>query len=291
VVARGWLMETSIWEALDDDAQHLAACRARIMHLKPGWHVARRSALLVHGLASLGDRPTVPQLLHHRDRPSDRAVSRHERVATLPLQDRAVVRGAPVTAAARTVVDIARREGFRSGLVSADSALREGLDPQQLKAVAARCSGWPGGLNAVRVAAFANGLAESPLESISRAAVLAVGLAVPELQVQIYLGSKLLARVDTLWDGNNLVGEADGKVKYTDVDVFYREKLREQALRAAGFEVVRWDWNEALHAGPEFHAKIRMGLLDGARKQRDPRVRLVRTTVAEALERRDRGLG
>jgi hypothetical protein len=291
LVLRGVYVETAIWDALDAEGEHVMLCRARLLQLKPGWHVARRSSLLVHRVTQLGAAPTVPQLLHHRDRPSDRGGSRHERVATLEERDRVLVGGLPVTSLARSVVDVARGERFASGLVTADAALREGLDPAQLAEVAARCSGWPGGLNAVRVVAFADGRAESPLESLSRAACRDVGVPVPEPQVEIYLGRTLLARVDGFWDAFNLVGEADGRVKYTAVDDFYREKLREQALRDAGFEVVRWDWKQAWLGGPAFRDKIRRGMAQGSLNQRDPRVRIVRTTVAEALERRHRALG
>lgn len=281
----GIYLEAARWDALADDERHLTLCRARLMALGPGWRLARRSAALVHGLPMLGGFPELPQLVRDRTTSTDRASSRHERIATVPIRDGVLVRGAPATSAARTVVDVARGSGFRGGLVVADGALRAGLDPAELREVAQRCAGWPGGANAVRVAQFADGLAESPLESISRAAVRACGLPVPELQVELYLGDRFLGRVDAFWEEANLVGEADGKSKYTSLEVYHREKLREQALEALGMQVVRWDWRQAWAAGPEFAQVIRTGLERGARNRLDPRLRVVRVTVEELRER------
>ena len=47
-----------------------------------------------------------------------------------------------------------------------------------------------------------------------------------------------------------MIGEADGWVKYRDIDDVRAEKRREDALRQAGFIVVRWTWDE-LRRHPE----------------------------------------
>ncbi|WGT46915.1 hypothetical protein [Tessaracoccus lacteus] len=60
----------------------------------------------------------------------------------------------------------------------------------------------------------------------------------------------LIARPDFLWEGVRLVGEVDGRWKYdellrhgeTSADVIMREKRREEAIRQAGYWIVRWDW-------------------------------------------------
>jgi hypothetical protein len=51
------------------------------------------------------------------------------------------------------------------------------------------------------------------------------------------------------------LGEFDGKIKYGRLlkpgeqpgDVVWREKLREDALRRLGWEVVRWTWAELMN--------------------------------------------
>jgi hypothetical protein len=72
---------------------------------------------------------------------------------------------------------------------------------------------------------------------------------VPTLQYEV---PELRARTDFYWPEFRTVGEFDGKVKYgrglrpgqSSGDVVYAEKLREDALRDLGYQVVRWTWGE-----------------------------------------------
>ncbi|OSM43511.1 hypothetical protein BCY76_007710 [Nesterenkonia sp. PF2B19] len=98
--------------------------------------------------------------------------------------------------------------------------------------------------------------AESPGESLSRARMVEAGLLLPELQKVFDLPDGSRARVDFWWPELGLVGEFDGKMKYTrarelsGVDVaqaVFEEKVREDQLRALGLGVVRWCWPEASH--------------------------------------------
>ena len=59
----------------------------------------------------------------------------------------------------------------------------------------------------------------------------------------------LLARCDFAWPEFRVVGECDGKVKYSGpqaADAIMAEKRREESLRQVGWWVVRWGWAEAL---------------------------------------------
>lgn len=262
----------------DAETDHLADVQARLLVLGPGWVAARRSAALALGLPLLGRPPARPQLLRAKERVSDRGRNRFERRATLVDEQITVAAGLPVTSPARTVVDLAREEGFRVGLVAADEALRVGLRPELLVAQARACATWPGGITGVRVARSANGLAESPLESISRPRVS--GVATPELQVGIYCGSAFVARVDFLWRSHHLVGEADGRGKYGgDADTVYaqhqRQAAREARLRDLGFEVIRWGWDEAARPGSGLEDRVARAMGRGERTLLDPRVRFV----------------
>jgi hypothetical protein len=286
-VVRSVYVEQPLWAAMDDRQRHLATAGARLLVLRPGWAVARRSAVLAHDLPYLGKPPQTPQLLrdHGSGGPRVRATSRHERIAALPQQDLRRLGGLLVCSLERTALDLARSETFVSAVVVADAALRRGVEPASLTAVARRCAGWPGGLRALRVAEFADGLSESPLESMSRVAIAACGLPAPELQIEVWVEQRCVARVDKLWRGCNLVGEDDGRSKYVDPGVLYAEKLREEALEDLGLEVVRWDWDAALRDHRRLEAKIRRGMEQGARKVLDPRVRFVPTTVPLPVRR------
>ena len=284
--ARGVYAEAAVVATLDATERHLLAVHARLLQLGRGWVAARRSAALGYGLPLLGDLPARPQLARDKHVVSDRGRNRFERRSSLPPEDLGTANGLPATALARTVVDLARDESFRSGLVVADGSLRQGLDPEVLRAQADRSRGWPGGLQALRVVRFADGRAESAFESISRWRMHLEGLSAPEPQVEVYLGTQLLARTDFFWREFNLVGESDGKGKYRmDPERGYAEKLQRERLENVGLTVVSWSWPAAYRDDGDLGATIRRGMARGALNTVDPRVRFVSTTVADALRR------
>lgn len=99
---------------------------------------------------------------------------------------------------------------------------------------------------------FADARAESPAESKSRALFHTLGFRAPSLQSTIRTESGSY-RCDFCWEEDQVIGEVDGRIKYYDPallagrdpgDVVYAEKLREDALRRAGWIVIRWGWKE-----------------------------------------------
>ncbi|MFN2522833.1 MAG: hypothetical protein ABR614_05925 [Mycobacteriales bacterium] len=234
---------------------------------------------MVHDLPMLGKAPGAPVLTSQSPGSSR---SRLLKVATLPATERTSVGGIRVTTADRTVVDIARRASFRTSVVTADAALRAGLPAGVLRATAERWATWPYGRRPVDVAAFADARAESPLESIGRVALHHQGVEPPELQVEVWLGGRLLGRVDHLWERHHCVGEADGMGKYDAPGALRAEKQRQEALEQAGFVVVRYDWDDAYRRASELADRVRAAFVTGARTSLDPRIRLVRTRLAAA---------
>lgn len=162
--------------------------------------------------------------------------------ASLRPAHRRMTRGVLITSPARTVVDLARSLPMREAVVVADAAMRRGLVSRGGLVLAARdCSTWPRALEAQRVARFADRRAESALESVSRVVFHEYNLPAPELQ--IHIGREpLLHRVDFLWREQRTIGEADGRSKYTSLDVVYSEKRRQDDLHRLGYELVRWGW-------------------------------------------------
>ena len=118
-----------------------------------------------------------------------------------------------------------------------------------LDAAARRAKGWPGVPAARQVLAFADGRSEGVGESRSRVAIARAGLPTPVPQLPVRL-ARGVAYSDFGWPEQRTVGEFDGKVKYGRLlrpgqypgDVVYEEKLREDAIRALDWEVVRWTW-------------------------------------------------
>jgi hypothetical protein len=176
------------------------------------------------------------------------------RTAGAERPDVILIRGVPATVPARTALDVAREYGFAAGLVLADAALRIGVTSgADLERVAARVSGWPGGGRAVPVAAHADGTRESPAESVSFAAFVEAGLPLPACNVWVVGHGAGGVRADFVWRQNRLVGEVDGRVKYTDPlhtggdAVLVDEKRRQSRIEEAGFVVVRWTGAEAMY--------------------------------------------
>ena len=151
---------------------------------------------------------------------------------------------------------VERRES--AGIVIPDVVERAALDAALRRAV-----GWPGVPDARRVVAFADARSESVGESRSRVAIALAGLPSPQLQWPVFLG-RTTAYTDFAWPAQRTVGEFDGKVKYGRLlrpgqspgDVVYAEKLREDAIRAEDWEVVRWTWAD-LHDFTDTAARIR----------------------------------
>lgn len=290
LTARGWCtrLERGVYvraEALaavadDADARHLLAVRGRLKLLPSSIVAGHWSAVLAHNLPMLGRRPPRPILAC--DRSGRSAHDRFLKVATLPPADRTTIDGIRATTLPRTVVDVARRSSLRAGVVVADAALRGGLDPAVLRAAAAAHAGWPYGRQALRVVQLADGRAESPLESIGRMGLHEQGVEPPELQVEVWLGGRFVARVDHLWEQHHVIGEADGMSKYVESSVLREEKVRQEHLERVGFVVVRYDWDEAYRRPAQLADRFRGAFLRGLRSELDPRVRLVRT----AAERR-----
>ena len=185
-----------------------------------------------------------------------------------------VHQGFLVTSVARTVVDLARSEEFRWGLVTADAALHTGLvQPQELQEQLLRHSRSRGLSQARAVVTMADSLVESPGESLCRAALLQHGVPLPQLQHVLRDEQGFVARVDFWWQEFKLVLEFDGREKYlanlrpgsSPTDVLWAEKQREDRLRALGCIVVRCTWDEVLHH-PERVARRVLQAMSRARR-------------------------
>jgi hypothetical protein len=135
------------------------------------------------------------------------------------------------------------------------------------RGVYASCSGrhpaqgrrrWPGVRAARRAVEFLDVRSESVGESVSRVRLVEEGLPRPELQRELFgPNGQLIARVDFFWEEHKTVGEFDGKIKYGRLlkpgqrieNVIFEEKVREDAVRDLGLQVVRWIWSDLYRAG------------------------------------------
>jgi hypothetical protein len=161
--------------------------------------------------------------------------------------------GIAVTSLVRTVLDLARTVPMDQAVAAGDRALTVGLSPLDLDRRLVTMEHWPGVRRARRVVGFLDWRSESAGESVSRVRMLEDGLPIPDLQREIFgPDGRLLARVDFCWDEQHTIGEFDGKIKYGRLlqpgqsieKVVFEEKVREDALRDLGWQVVRWIWRD-----------------------------------------------
>jgi hypothetical protein len=179
-------------------------------------------------------------------------------IASIPSDHCATHLGVRLTSVARTVVDLARSGTFTEGVVIADSALRAKLtSPAELAAVLDVCGNWPGIRQAREVVAFSDARSESAFESLARVEFGRGGLPPPELQAWVGVDGVVVGRADFLWRQYSTIAEADGAIKYADPDRARMQLRRDADLRAAGFEVVHFNWQELRLNPGQVIARIR----------------------------------
>jgi hypothetical protein len=251
----------------DPAGQQMLRTAGALAVAKPGAVASHHSAAIIHGLDLLGRQPLETTVTH---RPgvgsSTRRPGVRVHVAALPRAHVTVRSGVRVTSVARTVVDLTRTSSFRAGVVVADSALRgKQTSKDELRAVVADCARWPGIRQANLVVEFSDGRSESALESISRVAFRDHGIPAPEIQVPVGGDNGVVGRADFLWRRYRTIGEADGAIKYANTDRAISQLRRDAALRAAGFEVVHFTWQEIVKTPGQVAASLREAFRRGGR--------------------------
>jgi hypothetical protein len=245
-VRRGIYCEASTMPA-EPMAAHIFQVRAAMLRLKPPVAVSHLSAAAFDGIDLLDPDFSMIHVTRPNIGSSRTDAGIHHHNASLLAHHVKHEFGLVITTASRTVVDLARETTFEQGVVAAEHALNKGLVTHaELLEVHTSCLDWHGSRNAGRVIQFASEKSESPGESLARVAFEAVGLPAPEQQVKVYDRNGLIGVVDFLWDEQATIGEFDGRLKYTgqpNANVLYKEKRREDRLRALGFEVVRFGYH------------------------------------------------
>lgn len=255
-VRRGAYVESSRWIAAGAGQRHVLRCHAVRARLGDEVVFSHVSAAAIHGLDLWG----VPLSEVHVMRMSPSSPRHEGGIAhhRWPAQgiEPVPVGGFLVTPSAWTVLGVAEEWGVEAGVVTADSALRTRLDPELLFKTFVPLRDRPGARAAGRVVSFADGRSESVGESRSRLALAAAGAPSPQLQAVILDAYGEAGRVDFWYEEYRTAGEFDGLKKYkvsagAGPDeagrIVTAEKLREDRLRAAGIEIVRWTWADLEH--------------------------------------------
>ena len=249
----------SYWEGLNPTERTLHTARAlAVAH--PAWIFSHFTAAVLYGWDvsyALQELLHVAFPYHYRGYDSEKLIRHTQREVEFEK-----VSGVRVTSPLQTLFDCLSSGGLRQGLPIADSALRSGLVDLD-GAMHAFENEKPfcrkrGCRAVIDTMSHADPRSESGGESIARATMIELGFECPDLQVEfedpLNPGKKI--RVDFRWklkDGTQILGELDGKQKYTDaaltggrdaIEFLTAERLRESRLSITGSRIMRFSFSD-----------------------------------------------
>ena len=163
----------------------------------------------------------------------------------------------PATSPAWTAVEVARSLRRPRVLATLDAALRKGsCSRPELWRAASQQAGRRGIVVVRDLIALADGLAESPMESEARLAMIDGGLPSPELQYEIIDGNGDLRRVDFAWPDQRVAVEYDGIDWHSGADAMRRDRRRTAALLDVGWVTIAIVFEDVRYRAWEFVARI-----------------------------------
>lgn len=251
-VRRGSYAPASERSLLED---HLLRTAAAWGVRSPDHVVSHTSAAVLHGLpvrnAALAEVHLTRWSSCHGNLKAGVRLHR----AKVPDGQVVVLHGIRVTCLERTIADLARWEPFEWGVAATDAALRAEAHPQLMVELADQGNRKRNNGRFRQVLAFADARAESTAESMSRVSIARAGLPTPELQFEVHLPERggWVATSDFGWPEQRIVGEMDGKTKYTAdprrgrtaADVIMDEKQRDALIVECDYTPTHWGWQTA----------------------------------------------
>lgn len=153
--------------------------------------------------------------------------------------------GIPLTAPARTLIDVAEQASPRElERAYAEAQARRLVTPATLRAALARAGRRPGAATVKRLLESERepALTRSEAEERLLALVRAAGLPEPAVNVRV-AGYE----VDFLWRAERLVVEVDGYAFHSSRAAFERDRRRDADLQDAGLQVRRVTWIQIAH--------------------------------------------
>ncbi len=256
---QGAYSPSASFDQLDDVGRHLVLARATLARQRGSVALTGVSAAAAHGLLLYGHDLSLVHLVRLDGGSARREVNARHHVVSDDIEScTESVDGLVVTNLARTVWEVAAHSTLESGVTTADSALRgnPGL-VDRLTEVRERLGFRPGSRRARMALDLADGKPEGAGESISKVLFFRHRVPMPEFQHEFSDDSStFVARVDCYWEADRHTGEFDGKVKYgrylregeSAGDAVFREKRREDRVRALMFGMTRWIWADLMPA-------------------------------------------
>lgn len=255
-IRRGYYTFNDLWLPLTPTERHRVLSRAVLHSLGGNVALSHVSALVQRRVATWNMDLTRVHVTRIDDGAGriERDVVHHR--GSVP-DDVHEVDGLPTIGVARALVEAGSRASSESALVSFDSALFQGLATEdELCEMHLMMQRWPGTQHLHIPVRMASGKSQSVGESRGNWLFWRAGLPAPVQQFEVYDGAVLVGITDWAWPRLNLLGEFDGKVKYTQLvppgkepgDVVFEEKKREDLLRrVTGMGMVRLVWSDYEH--------------------------------------------
>ena len=253
-IRHGAYIHADGWTPLTAEDRHVLHVRAVMLTHDERVAVSHFSAVLVHQM-DLWNAPLDRVHLTRLDAGSGRTTGDvvHHEGLWLP-SDLTETRGLPVVRPVRAALEAVCLLDAEAGLAVLDSGLRmELFTKDELVEQAGLMRSWPDARRMEIVVRLADGRSGSVGESRSRYVFWRFGIPKPELQWPVFdENGELIGYADFAWPAYGVLGEFDGKAKYTrllrdteDVTaVVLREKDRENAMRrATRFTFHRWGWS------------------------------------------------
>lgn len=228
----------SVREPRDDEDRHWLRASAAFHRANQTAMISHQSALIGHALPLYQADLTTVHLTKKRGGTTRLVpqVMMHRAVKGLAGGSDRVSPGAAIVQAGLIATPL-------SSLVAADAAVRKQRATRQEIEAAAELFGRYTGVGPVRaILREIDGRHESPGETIAAHRLGALGWDTePQFRIETDRG---VFFADLRVVGHRVLVEFDGKVKYTDRQVNFAEKQREDAIRRKDWRLVRFTWSE-----------------------------------------------
>ncbi len=215
------------------------------------------SAAALHGCRWIDAR--LPAELNQASRHRTTGIVLHS--DTLHEDERCLVKGVPVTTAARTAFDLGRRPGTERAVIRIDALTQATrLKAEAVDALVERHRGARGLVNLRKALELSDPGAESPQETRTRLVLTAAGLRPTHTQIDVFDRYDHVGRIDMGYLTWKVGVEYDGHQHWTDPLVRSRDIERQAELEALGWRIVRVNADMLRYRKPIIVARTRAAL-------------------------------
>jgi hypothetical protein len=254
---RGFYTPADGYAAASAAVKHVLHARAAIAGQRGRVALTGVSAAALHGFAIYDTSLDVVHLvrLDNGSTRTEAGIVHHGSRRDIE-EELGVYDGILASVPARAAWEVACRSSLEGGVVTADSALHQMPELKDaLDELHDDFALFPGSVKGRTVIRLADGRSDSPGESVTRVQYYRYGIPIPDLQFDVLDDqARLIGTADFYWDDFRHLGEFDGKIKYQKLpragespsDCVFREKRREDAMRADSRGMSRFVWSDVM---------------------------------------------